>query len=54
MKIELVRLSNQIFQECNGERVEIAKIGILYLLPFVVGVLICEVCAFSFLGGRGI
>lgn len=55
VKCKVVRLSNQITLECNGEGwvvVETAKIGNLYLLPCIV-VLMCEVGEFSFWGEEG-
>lgn len=52
---KLVHLFNQTTPESNGEgweEVEMAKIGTLYFLPFIIGVLMCEVG--EFFGGRGI
>lgn len=52
VKSKLVRRSHQISLERNGEGwvvVEIAKIGIVSLLPFILA-LMCEVREFSFWG----
>lgn len=53
VKSKLLHLSDQTSSGCNGEgwvAVEMAEIGTQYLLPFILGDLMCEVGEFSFLG----
>lgn len=48
--------SKQTTSGCNGEGwvvAEMAKIGTLYLLPFIIGVLLGEVGEFSFIEEEG-
>lgn len=56
VKSKLVHLSNRTTPECNGEGwvvVKMAKIGTVYILPLIIGVLMCEVGEFSFLVEEG-
>lgn len=46
VKSKLIHLPNQTTPKCNGEGwvvVKMARVGTLYFLPFITGVLMCEV-----------